>query len=361
MILILAKYLKFYFQISNFLISFTLRAIISLLTSFIISLCITPYFITFFQKKNFSQVIRLDGPKSHLKKKNIPTMGGIIILISFITSVLFWSDLYNPYLWYVLTIILFYALIGFIDDFYKIILDNSIGLTISKKIFLQTIITIIIVTLFYVNNTEKSALQFIIPFFKHIKIYLNFITYLIISYLIILWISNSVNLTDGLDGMAIISVILIVFGLALLSYITGDIQYSKYFNLPYLKYTKELVIICTAIIGSGLGFLWFNTYPATIFMGDIGSLSLGSAIGIITILIRQEILLLIMGGIFLLESLSVIIQVFFYKYKKYRVFLMAPIHHHFELKGYPESHIVARFGIISLILLLITLSILKVC
>ncbi|QJC28553.1 phospho-N-acetylmuramoyl-pentapeptide-transferase [Enterobacteriaceae endosymbiont of Plateumaris consimilis] len=360
MIIILIKYLKYYFQTSNFFINFTFRAIISLLTSFIISLYITPYFIIFFQKKKYSQVIRLDGPKSHFKKNNIPTMGGIIILISFITSVIFWSDLYNPYLWYVLITVLFYALVGFIDDYYKIILDNSIGLVIYEKIFLQTIITITIITLFYINNTEKSSLQFIIPFFKNIKIYLNFITYLIISYLIILWISNSVNLTDGLDGMAIISVILVVFGLAFLSYITGDIQYSKYFHLPYLKYTKELVIICTTIIGSGLGFLWFNTYPATIFMGDIGSLSLGSAIGIITVLIRQEILLLIMGGIFLFESLSVIIQVFFYKYKKYRVFLMAPIHHHFELKGHLEPHIVIRFGIISLILLLITLSILKV-
>ncbi|WP_425482460.1 phospho-N-acetylmuramoyl-pentapeptide-transferase [Enterobacteriaceae endosymbiont of Plateumaris rustica] len=357
----LVKYFKYYFPTFIFFTSLTFRSIISLLTSFVISLYIIPYFIIFFRKKNYSQVIRLDGPKSHLKKNNIPTMGGIVILISFIISILFWSDLYNPYLWYVLTIMILYALIGFIDDFYKIILNNSIGLTIYKKIFLQTIITTTIITFFYINNTDKSALQFIIPFCKNIKIYLNFTTYLIISYLIIIWISNSVNLTDGLDGMAIISIISVIIGLAIISLITGDIKYAKYFNLPYIKYTKELVIICTAIIGSGLGFLWFNTYPATIFMGDIGSLSLGSAIGMITILIRQEILLFIIGGIFLFESLSVIIQVFFYKYKKYRVFLMAPIHHHFELKGFSEPHIVVRFGIISLILLFLALSILKVC
>ncbi|QJC29441.1 phospho-N-acetylmuramoyl-pentapeptide-transferase [Enterobacteriaceae endosymbiont of Plateumaris pusilla] len=361
MIIILVKYLKYYFPILNIFIGLTFRAIISLLTSFFISLYIIPYFIIFLKKKKYSQVIRLDGPKSHFKKNNIPTMGGIVILISFLISVLFWSNLYNPYLWYVLIIVIFYAFIGFIDDFYKIILNNSIGLVIYKKILLQTIITIIIVTFFYINNTEKSALQLVIPFYKNLKIYLNFPTYLMISYLIILWISNSVNLTDGLDGLAIISVILVIFGLSLLSYVTGDINYSTYLNIPYLKHTKELVIICTAIIGSGLGFLWFNTYPAIIFMGDIGSLFLGSAIGMITVLIRQELLLIIMGGIFLLESLSVIIQVFFYKYKKYRIFLMAPIHHHFELKGYLESHIVIRFGIISLILLLIALSILKVC
>ncbi|WP_246208506.1 phospho-N-acetylmuramoyl-pentapeptide-transferase [Enterobacteriaceae endosymbiont of Plateumaris sericea] len=357
----LVKYLKYFFPILNIFISLAFRAIISLLTSFFISLYIIPYFIIFFKKKKYSQVIRLDGPKSHLNKNNIPTMGGIIILISFLISVLLWSDLYNPYLWYVLIIVIFYALIGFIDDYYKIILNNSIGLVVYKKIFLQTIITIIIITFFYMNNTEKSAFQLIIPFYKNIKIYLNFTIYLIISYSIILWISNSVNLTDGLDGLAIISVILVMFGLALLSYVTGNINYFKYLNITYLKHTKELVIVCTAIIGSGLGFLWFNTYPAIIFMGDTGSLFLGSAIGMITVLIRQELLLIIMGGIFLLESLSVIIQVIFYKYKKYRIFLMAPIHHHFELKGHLESHIVIRFGIVSLILLLIALSILKVC
>ncbi|QJC32819.1 phospho-N-acetylmuramoyl-pentapeptide-transferase [Enterobacteriaceae endosymbiont of Donacia semicuprea] len=360
MLIIIFKYLKLYYlkYLSYFLISLKFRSIMTLLTSFFITFYLSPFFIYFFNKNKISQIIRNDGPITHLKKNNTPTMGGIILLLSIFFSVFFWSNLSNKYISYIIISTILYSIIGFIDDYYKIIFNNAKGLSSYKKIFFQSLVTIIIIFIFY-NKIDKFYIQqLIIPFFnKIIKFHLNNIIYFIIVYFIIIGISNSVNLTDGLDGLVIMPIIFISLGLAILSYFVGDIYFSKYFNIFYIKSAKELIIICFSIIGSGLGFLWFNTYPAKIFMGDIGSLSLGFIISIISIIIKQEFLFLIMCGVFILESISVIIQIIKFKYNKKRFFLMAPLHHHYELKGLKEPCIIVRFWIISLILVLISLTI----
>ncbi|QJC36440.1 phospho-N-acetylmuramoyl-pentapeptide-transferase [Enterobacteriaceae endosymbiont of Donacia simplex] len=357
MLLILFKYLEFFSKNLNFfLITFKIRLIFTLLTSFIITFFLNPLFINYLNKKKISQIIRKEGPITHYSKNNTPTMGGLILLLSIFISVFFWSNLFNKYIFYSLFLMILYAIIGFIDDYYKIILNNSKGLSPYKKLFFQSIPTIFIVILIYINNPEKLYIQFIISIINlHIKYNLNLILYLIISYFIIIGISNSVNLTDGLDGLVIMPIIFISLALSILCYFSGDIFFSKYFYFIYIKNAKELIIICLAIVGSGLGFLWYNTYPAKIFMGDIGSLSLGCIISIIAILIRQEFLFLIMCSVFILEAISVIIQVLKFKYNKKRFFLMAPLHHHYELKGIPEPRIIIRFWIISLIIVLFSL------
>nr|WP_211080587.1 phospho-N-acetylmuramoyl-pentapeptide-transferase [Enterobacteriaceae endosymbiont of Donacia tomentosa] len=357
--LILFQYLKYYIiSLNYFFFSLKFRSIMTFLTSFCITFFYTPYFIFFLKKNKISQIIRNEGPITHLKKKNTPTMGGIIILVSVFISVFFWAQLSNKYIFYILTTIVLYSIIGFLDDYYKIILKNSKGLIPLQKILLQSIIIMITLIYMFFNDTKNLYIQLIIPFVEKIELNLNFTSYLIISYFIILGISNSVNLTDGLDGLVIMPIIFISIGLGLLAYFTGDINLSRYFNINYIKNTKELIIICLAIVGSGLGFLWFNTYPAKIFMGDVGSLTLGYIISIIAILIKQEFLFLIMSSIFIIEFISVIIQVLRFKYSKKRFFLMAPLHHHFELKGLKESCVVVRFWIISFILVLISLIIL---
>ncbi|QJC36852.1 phospho-N-acetylmuramoyl-pentapeptide-transferase [Enterobacteriaceae endosymbiont of Donacia vulgaris] len=357
MLLIIFKYLKYFSKNLNFfLITFKIRLVMTLLTSFLITFILSPFYINYLNKKKISQIIRKEGPITHYSKNNTPTMGGLILLLSIFISVIFWANLSNKYIFYSLLLMIVYAIIGFIDDYYKIILNNSIGLSPYKKLFLQSIPTIFIVILLYINNSEKLHIQFILPIINlHIKYNLSFILYLIISYFIIIGISNAVNLTDGLDGLVIMPIILISLALSILCYFSGDIYFSKYFYFIYIKNAKELIIICLAIVGSGLGFLWYNTYPAKIFMGDVGSLSLGCIISIIAILIRQEFLFLIMCGVFILEALSVIIQILKFKYNKKRFFLMAPLHHHYELKGIPEPCIIIRFWIISLILVLFSL------
>lgn len=357
MLLILYKYLQFFFKnIDLFFLSFKIRLIISFLISFTITFFLSPFFINYFNKKKISQIIRKNGPITHYSKNNTPTMGGIIFLLAILITVIFCADISNKYIFYSLFIMILYSIIGFIDDFYKIILNNSKGLSPFKKFFFQSVCTITIISFIYINSTEQIYIQFILPFTnKIIKYNLNFILYLTISYLIIIGISNSVNLTDGLDGLVIMPIIFICFGLSILCYFSGDKYFSKYFNFIYIKNAKELIIICLAIIGSGLGFLWYNTYPAKIFMGDVGSLSLGCIIAIIAVLIRQEFLFLIMCGLFIIESISVIIQVIKFKYDKKRFFLMAPLHHHYELKGITEPCIIIRFWIISLMLVLFSL------
>ncbi|QJC36309.1 phospho-N-acetylmuramoyl-pentapeptide-transferase [Enterobacteriaceae endosymbiont of Donacia cincticornis] len=349
-------YFKNYLKYVNFfLINFKIRSIMTFITSFNITFFLIPIFIKYFYKKKISQVIRENGPITHFVKKKTPTMGGIIILLSIFISVIFWSDLSNKYILYILFITFLYFIIGLIDDFYKIILKNSIGLTAYKKLFLQLITNIFFTLFMFINNKKELYIRFIIPFtHKIIKYNLNIILYIIIYSFIIIIISNSVNLTDGLDGLAIMPVIFVSLGLTCLSYCTGNIYFSTYFNFVYIKNSKELIIICLSIIGSGLAFLWYNTYPAKIFMGDVGSLSLGCMISMIAILIKQEFLFFIMCGIFVIESFSVIIQCIKFRYTKKRFFLMAPLHHHYELKGIPEPCIITRFWIVSLILILLT-------
>lgn len=344
---------------TNFLVFeyITLRAIFSIITALSISLLFGPYIIKKFSINNFSEVIRDDGPKSHISKAGTPTMGGLLILSSLLITTLIWSDLENKYIQYLILTTLFFAAIGFIDD-YKKLTKNKNGMPARLKIILQFFVAGIISILMFSQIESVQEQQFIIPFFKHIVIDLG-IYFIPLTILVIVSTSNAVNLTDGLDGLAIMPIVLVSGALGVFAYLSGNINFSEYLLIPYVKDSGEITIFIGALIGSGLGFLWFNTYPAQVFMGDVGALSLGAAVGLMAVIVRQEIVLIIMGGIFVLEALSVIIQVLSFKYRKKRVFLMAPFHHHFEQKGWPEPKVVVRFWIISFILILIGLATLK--
>ena len=343
---------------ANFLVFeyITLRAILSIITALLISLLLGPYIIKSFSNRNLSEVIRNDGPSSHISKAGTPTMGGLLILSSLLVTTLLWSNLANKYIQYLIITTLLFAIIGFIDDYAK--LKSRKGISASFKIIMQIFAATFISILMFSQIDLVQEQQFIIPFFKHIILDLG-IYFIPLSALVIISTSNAVNLTDGLDGLAIMPVVLVSGGLGVFAYLTGNINFSEYLLIPYIKDAGEITIFIGAIVGSGLGFLWFNTYPAQVFMGDVGALSLGAAVGLIAIIVRQEIVLIIMGGIFVLEAMSVIIQVLSYKVRKKRVFLMAPFHHHFEQKGWAEPKVVVRFWIISFILILVGLATLK--
>lgn len=338
----------------------TVRAVLAMLAALFISLTLGHFFIARLQQYQIKQVIRTDGPESHLSKAGTPTMGGVMILFSFISSIIIWGDWHNTYLWIIVVTALIFGAIGFIDDFLKIKHQSSDGLS-SKQKYLAQSLGAIVIGIWLVNNTHQPvSTDLLIPFFKDWTIPLGIIGFTVLSYFVIVGSSNAVNLTDGLDGLAIMPVILISGSLAIFAYISGNYNFSNYLNMPYMPGTGEVFVICAALIGAGLGFLWFNTYPAEIFMGDVGSLSLGAILAVIAIIIRQEILLFIMGGVFVAETLSVIIQVGWYKRTKTRVFLMAPLHHHFEKKGLSEPKIIVRFWMVTLILVLISLASIKI-
>jgi len=305
------------------------------------------------------QIIRKNGPKTHYCKNKTPTMGGLFILMSIIISTIIYCDLSNIYVWYVISILIGYGVIGFIDDYKKIKNKNSQGLTLVWKYFLLSIFALGMIVIIKNNSQDIFHSQLIVPFYTNKIVEINYM-YIFLSYLVIVGTSNAVNLTDGLDGLAIMPVIFLTCGFLLISFLSSNINISSSLNISYIKYSSELVILCSSIIGSGLGFLWFNSYPAQIFMGDVGSLSLGGSLGVIAILLHQEILLIIMGGIFVFETMSVILQVISFKIRKKRIFKMSPIHHHYEIKGLPEPLIIVRFWIIALLLLLISLISLQV-
>ncbi len=359
MLVWLAEYLvKFYsgFNVFSYL---TFRAIVSLLTALFISLWMGPYLIAWLKKLQISQVVRNDGPESHFSKRGTPTMGGILILASITCSVFMWADLLNPYVWCVLFILLSYGMVGFIDDYRKVLRHNARGLIARWKYFWQSMMALIIALVTYALGHDTAATQLVVPFFKDVMPQLGLL-YILLAYFVIVGTSNAVNLTDGLDGLAIMPTVFVAAGFALVAWITGNVNFASYLHIPYLRHAGELVVVCTAIVGAGLGFLWFNTYPAQVFMGDVGSLALGGALGIIAVLLRQEFLLVIMGGVFVVETLSVILQVGSFKLRGQRIFRMAPIHHHYELKGWPEPRVIVRFWIIALMLVLIGLATLKV-
>ena len=335
----------------------TLRSILSIITALSISLFLGPFIINKFQINNLSEVIREDGPSSHMNKSGTPTMGGLLILSSLLISTLIWSDLENKYILYLISTTIVFAIIGFIDDYEKLT-KNKNGMSAKTKIILQLLAAGIISFIMFKFIESPQEQQFIIPFFKDIVIDLG-IFFIPFVMLVIVSTSNAVNLTDGLDGLAIMPIVLVSGALGIFAYLSGNINFSEYLLIPYIKDAGEITIFIGAIVGSGLGFLWFNTYPAQVFMGDVGALSLGAAIGLMAVIVRQEIVLIIMGGIFVIEALSVIIQVLSFKYRKKRVFLMAPYHHHFEQKGWAEPKIVVRFWIISFILILIGLATIK--
>jgi len=344
----------------NVLSYLTVRAVFAMMTSLLITLLLGKWIISKLQQYQIGQVIRSDGPESHQDKEGTPTMGGVLILFAFFTSVIIWGDWRNPFLWIVIVTALLFSSIGFIDDYLKIKKQNSDGLSRRQKILAQSISTILICIWLLSLNSKTIGAELLIPFFKDLVIPLNAFGFLIIGWFAIVGGSNSVNLTDGLDGLAIMPVILISGALAVFAYIGGNYNFSAYLNMPFMSGTGEIFVVCAALIGSGFGFLWFNTYPAEIFMGDTGSLSLGAILAVIAIIVHQEILLILMGGIFVAEALSVIIQIGYYKRTQKRFFKMAPIHHHFEKLGLKEPKIIVRFWIVTLILVLISLASIKI-
>ena len=310
------------------------------------------------QLMQIGQVVRNDGPESHFSKRGTPTMGGLLILAGVFISVLLWGDLGSRYVWVVLFVLGSFGLIGFIDDYRKVVRKDTKGLIARWKYFWQSAAALTIAVYLYASAASPGETQLVVPFFKDIMPQLGGF-FIVLVYFTIVGSSNAVNLTDGLDGLAIMPTVMVAAAFALIAYLSGHVQFANYLHLPYLPGAGELVIVCTAIVGAGLGFLWFNTYPAQVFMGDVGSLALGAALGAIAVLVRQEILLVIMGGVFVMETVSVILQVGSYKLRGQLIFRMAPIHHHYELKGWPEPRVIVRFWIISLFLVLLGLATLK--
>ena len=339
--------------------SLTLRTILGVLTALIISLMVGPVMIRKLSAYNIGQPIRDDGPKSHLSKAGTPTMGGALILVSIAIATLLWSDLTNHRVWVVTFILLSFGIIGWIDDYKKLVKQDPKGLSAKHKIFWQSLAAIITtVYLFNIATPEETLL--LVPVFKSVAIPLGATLFIIFGYLVIVGTSNAVNLTDGLDGLAILPTVMVSGALGVLAYATGHAEFSAYLNIPLMPGAGELAIFCGSIVGAGLGFLWFNTYPAQVFMGDIGALSLGAALGVVAVMIRQEFVLFIMGGVFVMEAVSVILQVASFKLTGKRIFMMAPLHHHFELKGWPEPRVIVRFWIITVILVLVGLATVKV-
>lgn len=342
----------------NVLTYITMRVILSILTALTVSLCLGPWLIRSLQKLQMGQVVRDDGPQSHLAKTGTPTMGGLLILGSILLSVVLWTDLSNRYVWAVITILVGFGAVGFVDDYRKVVRKDTRGLPGRWKYFWQSVIAATVATYLYYHAAQPAETALLIPFFKDVMPQLG-LFYIVLAYFVIVGTSNAVNLTDGLDGLAIMPTIMVAGALAVFAYVTGHVNFAAYLHIPYIPEAAELTVVCAAIVGAGLGFLWFNTYPAQVFMGDVGSLALGGVLGIVAILVRQELVLLIMGGVFVMETVSVMLQVGSYKLRGKRIFRMAPIHHHYELKGWPEPRVIVRFWIISLVLVVVGLATLK--
>ncbi|HKM15452.1 MAG TPA: phospho-N-acetylmuramoyl-pentapeptide-transferase [Marinospirillum sp.] len=358
MLLWLTQYLSQFhamFEVFNYL---SLRGILGVLTSLTFSLLFGPWMIRRLTEKQIGQAIRSDGPQSHLSKAGTPTMGGALILLSIALSTLLWSDLSNRFVWLVLIVTLSFGAIGWVDDWRKVVEKNPRGLPARWKYFWQSLVGFLVAYALFHTAVVPAETQLIFPFFKGVALELG-VFFILLTYFVIVGSSNAVNLTDGLDGLAILPTVMVAGALGIFAYVSGNVNFANYLLIPFIPGSGELVVFCTAIIGAGLGFLWFNTYPAQVFMGDVGALALGAALGTVAVIVRQEIVLFIMGGVFVMETLSVIIQVASFKMTGKRVFLMAPLHHHFELKGWPEPRVIVRFWIITVVLVLIGLSTLK--
>jgi len=343
------------FRVFNYL---TLRSILAALTALTISLVVGPTMIRKLAEHQVGQRVRSDGPQSHLTKAGTPTMGGLLILVAIVLSALLWGDLGNRFVWVTLGVTAAFGLIGFWDDYLKLVVGNSRGLIARYKYFWQSVAGIGAACVLFVTAHSPADTTLYVPFFKHVVIPLGAL-FIPLTYLVIVGSSNAVNLTDGLDGLAIMPSVLVAGALGVFAYASGNVVFSSYLSIPYIAGAGEVLVICSAIFGAGLGFLWFNTYPAQVFMGDIGALALGAALGVIAVIVRQEIVLFIMGGVFVMETVSVILQVASFKLRGKRIFKMAPIHHHFELKGWAEPKVIVRFWIITVVLVLLGLATLK--
>ncbi len=358
MIVLLSEWLSNYVDSMRIFSYLTFRAVMALFTALAISLALGPRVINYLHVLHFGQPVRDDGPQTHLKKQGTPTMGGVLIIGTIVITMLLWCRLDNPYVWYAIITLVAYALIGFADDYLKVVRHDPHGLRAKYKYFWQSIVALGIACAIYGSAESVQETTFVVPFFKDFMPNIGFLI-IPLAYLVLTGSSNAVNLTDGLDGLAIITTITVAAGLGIVAWATSNVYIAQYLYIPYVPKAAELTMACTAIVGAGLGFLWYNTYPAEIFMGDVGSLALGAGLGVISVLIRQEILLFIMGGIFVMETLSVILQVGSYKMRGRRIFRMAPLHHHYEKGGWPEPRVMARFWIITIVLVLIGLITLK--
>ncbi len=359
MLLYLTEYLTKFESGFNVFSYLTLRAILGALTALILSFVIGPRMIAKLSLSQVGQPVRELGPSSHLPKAGTPTMGGALILTAIVVSTVLWANLENRFIWIVLFVTLAFGVIGYVDDYKKLVLQDPAGLSAGKKLFSQSIAAIIAAVSLYLLAVDPVSTSLLIPYFKDLALPLGMLQ-IAVTYLFIVGFSNAVNLTDGLDGLAIMPTVLVGGALGVFAYVTGNVNFSEYLSIPYVAGAGEILVFCSALAGAGLGFLWFNTYPAQVFMGDIGALSLGAALGIVAVIVRQEIVLAIMGGVFVVETVSVIIQVASFKLTGHRVFRMAPLHHHFELKGWAEPKVIVRFWIITVILVLIGLASLKI-
>jgi phospho-N-acetylmuramoyl-pentapeptide-transferase len=359
----------------------TLRAVLATITALMISFVVGPRMIRKLAQYKIGQSVRDDGPQTHLTKAGTPTMGGALILVSIVITTLLWADLRNRFVWVVLLVTLGFGTIGWIDDYRKVVHRNPKGLSARAKFFWQSVIGLIAAVYLAFSVSSPSTAQFlqlffawlssgfnldlppkadlIVPFFKTVSYPLGVWGFIVLSYCVIVGSSNAVNLTDGLDGLAIMPTVMVGAALGVFAYVTGRADFSSYLFLPHIPGAGELTVFCAAIAGAGLGFLWFNAYPAEVFMGDVGALGLGAALGAIAVIVRQEIVLFVMGGVFVIETLSVVIQVISFKLTGRRVFRMAPLHHHYELKGWKENQVVVRFWIVTMLLVLFGLTTLK--
>jgi phospho-N-acetylmuramoyl-pentapeptide-transferase len=359
MLVYLAEYLSQYYSGFNVFQYLTLRAIFGVLTALLLSFVIGPEMIRRLGRYQIGQPIRDDGPETHLVKAGTPTMGGALILVAVAIATLLWADLGNRYIWVVLLVTLLFGVIGWIDDYRKLVLKNSEGLPARAKMFWQSVVGLGVALFLYLSAVTPAETALIVPFFKDVAVSLGWV-YVVLAYFVIVGSSNAVNLTDGLDGLAILPTVLIAAALGVFAYATGNVKFAVYLGIPYIRDAAEVVVFCGALVGAGLGFLWFNAYPAMVFMGDVGALALGAALGIVAVLVRQELVFLIMAGVFVMETVSVMLQVASYKLTGKRIFRMAPLHHHFELKGWAEPKVIVRFWIITVILVLIGLASLKI-
>jgi len=355
----LADYLSQFHSGFNVFQYLTLRAILGVLTALLISFVVGPAMIRRLSFHQIGQQVRDDGPQTHLSKAGTPTMGGALILVAIAISTLLWADLSNRYVWVVLLVTLAFGVIGWVDDYKKIVYGNSKGLSARAKYSWQSIAALATGVYLFHFAQSPVEIELIVPFFKEVAVSLGG-WYVVMVYFVVVGSSNAVNLTDGLDGLAILPTVLIAGALAVFAYATGHVYIAKYLSIPYIREVGEVAVFCGAIVGAGLGFLWFNAYPAQVFMGDVGALALGAALGIVAVLVRQELVFFLMAGVFVMETVSVILQVASFKLTGRRIFRMAPLHHHFELKGWPEPRVIVRFWIITVILVLSGLATLKI-
>lgn len=359
MLVWLADYLSQFYSLFTVFQYLTLRGILAVITSLVISWVFGPAVIRKLNQLQMGQVIRSDGPQTHLSKAGTPTMGGALILLAIFVSTLLWADLENRYVWVVLSTTFFFGLVGWVDDYRKVVEKDPRGLPARWKYFWQSVFGLGAALVLYYGAQTPAETELIVPFFKNIALTMGPF-YILFTYLVIVGTSNAVNLTDGLDGLAILPAVLVGGALGVIAYLTGNYQFANYLHIPFISGAGELLIIAAALCGAGLGFLWFNTYPAMVFMGDIGALALGAALGVMAVIVRQEIVLAIMGGVFVIETVSVILQVASFKLTGKRIFRMAPLHHHYELKGWPEPRVIVRFWIITVVLVLVGLATLKI-